>query len=92
MYWYLVLALVISQYSDAFPTEPKSNEPSFCRGLECPAYKVMMKTADFEERCYAEYKWASTDMSGNAVFTSESIPNFSVPFLPLVFLMTFLCD
>ncbi len=71
MYWYLVLVLAISQYSDAFPTEPKSNKPSFCRGLECPAYKVMMKTADFEERCYAEYKWASTDISGNAVFTSE---------------------
>jgi hypothetical protein len=77
MNWYLVLALAVSQYSDAFSTEANSGEPSFCRGLECPTYKVMMKTADFEERCYAEYKWASTDESGNAVFRFEPMPNFS---------------
>ena len=45
-------------------TLPLKGEPSFCRGLQCPEYKVVMHTDDFEERCYQEYKWASTDMSG----------------------------
>lgn len=77
MYWYLVLVLATFQNSDAFPMAPTFfSEPSFCRGLECPAYKVMMKTADFEERCYAEYKWASTNESGNFTFTSEPVPFF----------------
>ena len=59
----VVLFLVLSQYGKAFPLQAME-EPSFCRGLECPEYKVVMTTEDFEERCYEEYKWASTDMSG----------------------------
>ena len=65
---YLALILAISKYILALPTHQKA-EPTFCRGLECPEYDVVMKTADFEERCYSVYKWASTDMSGN--MTSE---------------------
>ena len=68
MNWYLVLAVALFPYSDAFPTKQKPfSNPPFCRGLECPEYEVKMKTEDFEERCYAEYKWASTDVSGNGV-------------------------
>ena len=69
--------LALFQYSDAFLSTPKPfSKPPFCYGLECPEYEIKMKTADFEERCYAEYKWASTDESGNAVFTSEPLPIF----------------
>lgn len=93
MYWYLVLVLAIFQYGDAFPTEPKLlGEPSFCRGLECPEYKVMMKTADFEERCYAEYKWASTDVSGIVVFKSEPLPNFCLKFCAFASFSSWTCE
>ena len=64
VFYCVVLFLVLSQYGRAFPIQGME-KPSFCRSLECPEYKVVMTTEDFEERCYEEYKWASTDMSGN---------------------------
>lgn len=61
----VVLVLMVATHGQGFPIESKAKgDPSFCRDLECPEYQVIKKTKDFEERCYAEYKWASTDMSG----------------------------
>ena len=45
-----------------FADEP---EPDFCHGLECPHFKTVNKTDEFELRCYeTDYKWASTIEAG----------------------------
>jgi len=43
-----------------------SPEPKFCNGLECPHFTVKRNTSEYQERCYQEYKWASTVVAGKS--------------------------
>lgn len=44
--------------------------PDFCRGYECPEFKVVQKTKDFEERTYSASRWITT---GIASATEEDL-------------------
>lgn len=60
-----LLAVVLLAFTEA---KPMNSEPAFCNGLECPHFKTVNKTANYELRCYKEdYKWASTIVAG-AIF------------------------
>ncbi|XP_045165323.1 heme-binding protein 2-like [Mercenaria mercenaria] len=40
------------------------NKPKFCNGLDCPEYKTVKTTKDYEERIYSESRWVSTNLTG----------------------------
>ena len=42
----------------------KNGQPWFCHELDCPIYKLVNKTDDYEERCYPETTWVMTSMQG----------------------------
>lgn len=44
--------------------EPTSEKPAFCRSYECPPFKAVNKTADYELRCYSSQNWVSTSDFG----------------------------
>lgn len=49
--------------------KPMNGEPAFCNRLECPHFKTVNKTANYELRCYKEdYKWASTIVAGMILY------------------------
>ncbi|RUS81148.1 hypothetical protein EGW08_011089 [Elysia chlorotica] len=48
-----------------------TEKPDFCHNLECPEYKEINKTKDYEEREYVPTKWISTHLEG--VDYSEAI-------------------
>lgn len=57
-----LLAVVLLAFTEA---KPMNGEPAFCNGIECPHFKTVNKTANYELRCYKEdYKWASTIVAG----------------------------
>jgi hypothetical protein len=41
-----------------------NDEPSFCRGLECPKFTTDLRTRDYEKRTYPVSMWASTTIIG----------------------------
>lgn len=43
---------------------PLGGMPSWCRGIDCPSYAVVEKTAAYEGRRYAAAKWMSTIVTG----------------------------
>ena len=60
----VLLALVGLPVVQARPVADQP-EPAFCHGLECPYFKTVNKTDEFELRCYeTDYKWASTIVAG----------------------------
>ncbi|XP_060557151.1 heme-binding protein 2-like [Ruditapes philippinarum] len=43
---------------------PNLQKPKFCKSLDCPAYKVIQTTKDFEVREYYTSNWVSTNLTG----------------------------
>ncbi|CAH1786585.1 unnamed protein product [Owenia fusiformis] len=73
----LVLALVCMVDAKVLKFEPDRNhenavikmeapykKPDFCNGLDCPSFKVIETTKDYELREYAMSNWVTTQLSG----------------------------
>merc|ERR1712137_385054 len=53
--------------SDPWPTGEK---PWFCHSLDCPYYKVMKNTSNYELRSYPSYSWSSTMIHSTNIDTA----------------------
>lgn len=62
----VVLVTVAYGYPSASANHHKYNE--HCHGLECPQYKVLNSTKDFEVRRYGSFKWATANSNESSKF------------------------
>lgn len=42
-----------------------------CHGYDCPKFKRMEKTDDYELRCYKSYAWATTEYTGKKLVQTD---------------------
>ncbi|GFR83655.1 heme-binding protein 2-like [Elysia marginata] len=63
--------LVVAQDSSNEGQPSSTDEPAFCNGLECPKFKEINKTQNYEERDYAPSRWVSTRL--DAVKYDEAV-------------------
>ena len=56
----IVTIMAMTSLTYSFPQRSLHKYDEHCHGLECPKYKVLNSTSDYEIRRYSGYKWATT--------------------------------